>query len=390
MSNSTSAPPPAPRNGVLIQYRQARGWGRNRLAIEFERIGRDLGIATPTRTSMEKAIYRHETGQSHVTDDIYIRLYCAAFERSPYELFGDPSILANPANEQLQLTSNKFMPVYVGPEVVAQLGRSLPVTLGTVDWAEAWRFKVEHPRGVCTLYGFSWGCLVYHLEESLVTDTIAQVAVWRHGSYPMELDWTEGHAKSLLGQDQCGPEYVFSAFWVESIKWQGEQLITALNLLCNQKSLLDQGEEFPSLSHAELVEKAFFRDGYSDPRILDFGTSGISHAYASWSSVTYFPVGGRRALPSSALVEFEILVQSLWCYCHHVRTQVESGRDPEIPEGYDWRWLRGVMSRMVNATPQETAQHMAMRTTILRTSELDNHLSTALEILKDAAERQAS
>jgi hypothetical protein len=389
MSGMSTSPTSSP-NGVLIQHRQARGWGRNRLASEFERIGRELGISTPTKASMEKAIYRHETGHSQVTDDIYVRLYCAAFECSPYELFGEHSSPGTSGNEQLRLISNKFMPVYVGPGTVAKLGNSLPVSRTSVDWADVWRMEVEHPRGICTLYGFPWGCLVYHLEEKLVTDTVAEVAVWRQGSYPLEIEWAGKHARTLLDSDTNGPEYAFSAFWVESIKWQGEHLITALNLLCNQKSLLDQGEDSPSLSHAKLVEIAFFREGYSDPRILEFGTSGISYAYASWSAVAYYPIGGRRALPLDALVEFEILVQSLWCYCHHVRSQVEAGCDPNIPDGYDWRWLRSVMSRVVNATPQETAQHMAMRTTILKTSELDNHLSTALEILKDAAERQAS
>jgi hypothetical protein len=39
---------------------------------------------------------------------------------------------------------------------------------------------------------------------------------------------------------------------------------------------------------------------------------------------------------------------------------------------------------MATTRPQETTQHLAMRTTILTTSEVDKHLSAAVEILKDA------
>lgn len=381
--SDTSISARVPPRGVLKEYRQARKWGRRRLAIELERAGQELGLPVPTRDAMEKAIYRHETGQSQVTDEMYIRLYCSVFECSPYDLFGDPAIASGPPGDDLSITSNKFMPAYVGPDVVARLGNNLGAENGQVEWSEAWRIKLDHPRGECTLYGFPWGCLVFHLEEQLTPRSIAEVAVWRHGSYPLELEWTDEATRKLTDQQYGGPEYVFSAFWVSTLPWHGEELHTALRLLCNQKSMLNLGEELQSVAHAELVERAFLRDGYHDSRILDFGASGISHAYASWSAVTYFPIADRRSLSQSSLVEFEIMVQSLWCYCQHIRAQVESGRDPQIPDGYDWRWVRGVTSRMVNTRPQETTQHLAMRTTILKTSELDKHLSAAVGILKD-------
>ena len=378
-----SIPARVPRNGVLIDYRLARKWGRRRLAVELERAGQELGLSVPTRDAMEKAIYRHETGQSQVTDEMYVRLYCSVYGCSPFDLFGDPAIAARPAGDELAITSNKFMPTYVGPDVVARLGEELGAERANVEWSEAWRIKLDHPRGACTLYGFPWGCLVFHLEEQLTPRSIAEVAVWRHSSYPLELEWTNEATRKLTDHQFGGPEYAFSAFWVESLPWHGDDLQTALRLLCNQKSMLNLDDELQSVAHAELVERAFFRDGYSDRRILDFGANGISHAYASWSAVTYFPIAGRRSLSQSALVEFEIMVQSLWCYCHHIRTQIESGQDPQISDGYDWRWVRGVTSRMVNTRPQETTQHLAMRTTILKTSELDKHLSAAVEILKD-------
>ncbi|MFK4091129.1 hypothetical protein ACI2LF_43890 [Kribbella sp. NPDC020789] len=371
------------RRSVLIERRLARKWSRGRLASEFERAGRELGLIVPTRAAMEKAIYRHETGQSQVTDEIYVRLYCSVYDCSAYDLFGDPGIGGVSSGDDLEIISNKFMPVYVGPEWVDKLGKSLGADQCEVEWSTAWRVAIDHPLGRCTLYGFPWGCLTYHLEEQLVPSSIAEVAVWRHGSYPLELAWTDETTRRLTDQQYGGPEYVFSAFWVTAAPWSGDQLETALRLLCNQKSLLNLGEDKQSLAHAELVEQAFMRDGYNDSRILGFGASGISRAYASWSAVAYLPIAERRALSQAALVEFEIMVQSLWCYCHHIRTQVEAGRDPEISGGYDWRWLRGVTSRMVTTRPQETTQHLALRTTILKTSEVDKHLSAAVEILKD-------
>ncbi|MFG1818802.1 hypothetical protein ACGFIF_33910 [Kribbella sp. NPDC049174] len=386
---STTAPRPiSAQNGVLLEQRQAKGWGRGRLAAEFERIGRELGLSVPSRAAMEKAIYRHETGASHVTDEIYVRLYCGAFECSPHELFGGLTDSREPGEAEFHLSSNKFSPVYVGPDVVAQLATTLPVQQTVVEQVECWAIKVDHPRGECTPYGFPWGCLVYHIQEPLSKESVADVAVWRHGSYPRELDWAEQHARSLLGPSQSGPEYIFSAFWVDTLKWKGDQLVTAMRLLCAQKTLLDHGEEEPSRSHAELVEQAFMRDGFSDPRIYEFGVSGISYGYASWSSVSYHPLEGRRGLPQQAIVDFEIIVQSLWCFCHHIRSQIEDGRDPEVAPGFDWRWLRGMTSRLTNSRPRESAQHVAMRITILESSGLQNHLNDTIEILKDSAERQ--
>jgi len=386
---STSAQKPiSARNGVLLQHRESRRWGRGRLAAEFERIGRELGLSVPSRDAMEKAIYRHETGKSHVTDDIYVRLYCAAFECSPHDLFGGLTESSEAGASEFFLTSNKFSPVYVGPDAVAQLARTLAVQPTIVEQVECWSAKVDHPRGECTLYGFPWGVLTYHIQEQLSKESVADVAVWRHGSYPRELYWADQHVKSILGPSQSGPEYIFSAFWVHTPKWKGEHLVTAMRLLCAQKTLLDHGDEEPSQPHAELVEQAFMRDGFSDPRILEFGVSGISYGYASWSSVTYHPLEGRRGLPQQTIVDFEIMVQSLWCFCHHIRSQIEAGRDPEVSDEYDWRWLRGMTSRLTNARPRESAQHVALRVTILQSSELQNHLNATLEILKDSAERQ--
>jgi hypothetical protein len=67
-------------NRVLIERRSARGWGRSRLAAQFERVALSMGFPVPSREAIEKAIYRHETGRSAVTDDMYRQLYCTVYD----------------------------------------------------------------------------------------------------------------------------------------------------------------------------------------------------------------------------------------------------------------------------------------------------------------------
>jgi hypothetical protein len=370
-------------NGVLIEHRHARGWGRGRLASEFERIGRELGISTPARAAMEKAIYRHETGKSQVTDEVYLRLYCAAFSATTHQLFGDLTALGATPASTFNITSHKFMPVYLGLDEIEKLKSLLSGQSDLVEWAECWSTIIDHPHGKCTVYGFPWGSLVYHLEEKLSMALLAEVAVWRKESYERELEWTAKHVYSVLGSDRGGAEYILTAFWMQSPKWDGVQLETAMKLLCTPRVLIDHGSDQPSVGHAELIEQAMLRAGYENQGIVEFGVHGISHGYASWAGVSYFPLAARRALPAELLVGFEIVVQALWSYCQHVRAQVEAGSDPVVPSGYGWRWLRGVRSRLSGARPQETAQQAVMRAAILQTSELHNHLTATLEILRD-------
>ena len=76
-------------NAVLIRLREEQGWGRPRLAKQFELIGRRHGIPTPEPAAMEKQIYRLETGRTLRPTPMYAKLYCLTFERTTSELFGD-------------------------------------------------------------------------------------------------------------------------------------------------------------------------------------------------------------------------------------------------------------------------------------------------------------
>ncbi|GLY53139.1 hypothetical protein [Lentzea sp. NBRC 102530] len=260
---------------MLITQRQAKGWGRDRLAREFERIGRQRELTTPELGAMTKAIYRHETGRAAVRDEVCVRLYCAAFEATPHELFG--TLSAGVAGHQAcGLTSHKFVPVHLGPELLLKLIERANLMPGSVQWADCHVGEIEHPGGRCELYAFPWGVAVFHLAEELSVPNIASLAVW---------------LREATGSDTPVAHYVLSAHWVHESPWSGLELETAMRLLSMPRVLLDRGTEEvgPFLHHAELVEQTLLRDGFSDSRIDEFGIRGLSTGCASWAGLSYFP-----------------------------------------------------------------------------------------------------
>ncbi|MGH3697026.1 MAG: hypothetical protein ACRDRX_24115, partial [Pseudonocardiaceae bacterium] len=133
-------------NAVLIRLREEQGWGRPRLAKQFELIGRCHGIPTPEPAAMEKQIYRLETGRTLHPTLTYAKLYCLTFERTTSELFGDlePEISAGGV---CVVRSHKFVPVFIGAQAAAVLvaGESWSGVDG--QWMECSRRAIEHPEG---------------------------------------------------------------------------------------------------------------------------------------------------------------------------------------------------------------------------------------------------
>ncbi len=105
--------------------------------------------------------------------------------------------------------------------------------------------------------------------------------------------------------------------------------------------------------------------------------------------MSYYPLAANRALSVDELVSCELTVQALWCYCHHILTEVEDGRDPTVPSQYGWRFIRAAHSRLTAARAQETSQHRLMRDAILETSGLPERLRAAQEILREGELAQA-
>ncbi|MGW4640792.1 helix-turn-helix domain-containing protein [Sphaerisporangium sp. NPDC004334] len=374
-------------NHVLISRRESLGWSRRRAAREFQRIGEARGLGTPELEALEKALYRHESGLALCRDPLYVELYCAAYNATAHELFGEVVPLAE-AGERYGVRSHKFIAVYIGAERVADLAARALVTPGTSHHGLGCMAReVTHDEGLCRLHVWPFGVAIFHLVEDLDLPNIAHLAVWRRRTYAENLAWASRYISDLV-QAEAEAAYVLSLYWVHSPIWPAHQIDTALRIICFPKTLLARDPETSenSLAHAELVERSLLAEGFDYPEMISFGVKGISLGYASWSGVVYSPTAPQRSLAEDELVSTELATQAIWAYCAHINEQIEQGRDPTVPAEYGWRFLRGVRSRLTNPRPQETDQHRFMRAAILDTSGLPGHLSQAIDILRETSE----
>lgn len=320
-----------------------------------------------------------------VQDKVYVQLYCAVYDATPHELFG--TLTAEVRSSRVcELTSHQFIPVHLGPPLAAELIDSEALHAENVLWAESHSAVIAAPSdGSCELHVFPWGVAVLHLEQKLAMPSLSALAAWRRDSYRSARQWATDYIRSATGSHLPQAEYVMSAYWVHRPLWSGAALDTAMRLLCMPRVLIGRADnrDDESLQHAEQVERTLLRDGFDDSRIDEFGITGVSIGCARWGGVSYFPLAPQRALQVCDLVNCELLVQALWCYCHEIHEQVERGSDPVVPTEFGWRWLRAVRSRLTVARPQETAQHVAMRQAVLGASGLADQLNSALDLLRE-------
>lgn len=375
-------------NHVIFSLRTERQWGRPRLARELHNHCLRQHISSPGEANIAKQIYRLETGRIKSPDDFYSRLYCDFFERDSHELFGEARTSGD-ISSNYSLRSHKFLPLYIGPAAAERvLEQSVPAE--PEQWTDCRWIQLEHALGAAALYVWQCGVVTFHLVEDLTLNRVSDLAVWRQRTYPENMTW----ALQILSEHyKCGPlsdPYVLSAYWVESVPHDEPQLTTALRLLSMPRVLTGRGDEgrdhASRQAHAALVEQALMREGFDHADIIEFGTKGISAAYASWSGVVYHPIAPTRGLSEDELVACELSVQATWAYCDYIRREVEGGRDPIVVPQYGWRFLRGWQSRLMAERPQETSQHRAMREVIIATSGLKTRLTQAIETLKECGE----
>ena len=371
-------------NGVLVRLREELGWGRPRLAKQFELVGRRHGISTPEAAAMEKQIYRLETGRTLRPTPLYSKLYCLTFARTPLELFGDLAAEV-PVGATCITRSHKFIPVFIGAEVASALSTAGRWCHVDDQWTECRRREVDHPAGSCNLHLWPFGVALFHLVEDLALESVAQLAVWRRITYEQNMQWVNDQLRALTGCEISGQPYVLSLYWVDEPAWQGHDLLTALRLMCIPRVLVQRVDHIDEscLAPARLVERALLQDGFDHPELVGFSMKGISLGYASWSGVVYHPIARDRALHEDELVTCELSAQAVWAYCDHLRQQVEKGDDPVVPAEFGWRFLRGIRSRLTTERPQETSQHRSMRDAVVQTSGLGRHLTQAVEILRE-------
>lgn len=374
-------------NRVLTAKREARGWSRKRAAKELHRLGESRGL--PELEAIEKAIYRHETGRAVCRDPLYIELYCTAYEATAQELFGDTTPTPASPGQLCGVRSHKFIPAYVEAKRVPEfIGHEAMTPSDAKFGLECHMANISNTHGECTLYVWPCGVAMFHLVEELKLPNLAHLAIWRRKTYARDREWASNYLTASISTP-IDASYVLSTYWVHTPSWQAHELDTALRIMCIPRILHERDSEMSdsSLAHAELVERSLLSDGFAHAEMTAFGFKGISLGYASWSGVVYYPAAPRRALAEDEIVNVELAAQAMWTYCEFINTQVEQGIDPQVPNQYGWRFLRGVRSRLINARPQETEYHKCMRMAILDTSGTLDRLSEAIEILRETSER---
>jgi len=228
---------------------------------------------------------------------------------------------------------HKFIPVFVGAEAASALAVSGQWDHVDDQWMECWRRAVEHPAGSCQLYLWPFGVALFHLVEDLSLNSVAHLAVWRRITYEQNMQWALDYLRGLTGNHITGQHYVLSLYWMNEPAWQGNDLHTALRLMCIPRVLVPRADNIDEacLASAALAERALFENCFDHPEIVDFSMKGISLGYASWSGVVYHPIARARALHEDELITCELSVQATWAYCDHLRQQVENGDDPTVP-----------------------------------------------------------
>lgn len=290
-----------------------------------------------------------------------------------YDLVGQ----LQPESEDSGVRSHKFLPAYVGPDAVRRLTAALNAHEAESQWLDCHVVLVERPdRAPCELWLWPFGVAVYHLVEDRTWPDLTTLAQWRYDTYPQDMQWASEHL-SAAGAVQATVDYVLSAYWVHTSNWSGDQLDTALRVL-SMPRILTGGAGGD-------IEAHLLSDGWTHPEIQPFGVDGVSVGYASWAGVVYHPLCSERAIREERLVACELAVQAVWEYAAWIAKQVEEGKDPEVPDSFGWRWLRGIQSRLRTPRPQETAAHRYMREAIVRTSTLDQMLASCIDTLRTVA-----
>jgi transcriptional regulator with XRE-family HTH domain len=295
---------------------------------------------------------------------------------------------AKTPGDALDLTSHKFMPVKLAPHVrMSASADSIDLEGHGVS-----RHVLSDDDGItCDVYVFPFGVAVMHLREHQRFANIAGLSLWRHDSYPAARSWARCllDSNTELGQPHdLTPPYVLSVFEVHSVPWtSAERQATGMRLLSVPSTLLDRRDErtFATISRAEQAEQELLQSGFDHPDIVDFGIKGTSTAFASWAGVTYFAHAPTRCLPFADIVEWEMFVQALWCYCDWIVNHAHDGAAPDVDPEFGERFLARTAARLPLAHAREHLQKRLMKDAVTNTSRLPVLLDQARHILRDCA-----
>ncbi|MGH3616309.1 MAG: hypothetical protein ACRDRK_27685 [Pseudonocardia sp.] len=386
--DTTATPKP---NRALIAAREAKGYSQRTLAAHAREAGLRLDLPAPELDAICKQVYRLERGSiARPGEDFYVPALCAALGRTASELFGEPvPVAAADRSKGWRVTSRKYAPMWIGSEAAVELAMDSRFTDCAREWMAAKELRLPHDEGACNLTLFGFGVLVAEIVEEMVFTSIAEFAVWRKASYRAARHALATRvAERWPRLEPVQAAYVLSTHRLHDQHWHGQDLHTALRLVCAPSVLLERHVGDPDeqvLARAEMAERVCFRDGFNRPDIETFGIAGVALGNASWAGVSYLALAPARAIGEEEMASFQNVVQALWCYTNMISGLVEDGEDPVLPDEYGWRFIRACLSRLTAARPTESGQHRMMRDAILSTSRLTAQLVDAHAILRDLA-----
>jgi hypothetical protein len=360
---------------------------REALRMTIEEFAERLSVAPRTVSYWEAdgPTVKPRAEMQQALDTLLAQAQAAAQERFAHATFGSATVQGAAAGP-LRVDSHKFVPVFIGEQRPEAGPSSKPATESAPRWRESCSHPVSWPGGSCMAHVFDFGVAVFHIIEQPPAAGVTDLAVWRYRSYARDLPAVESLTRSQFpyARPQASPQYVLSLYHLLDSGGSGVDADTALHLLCSPSVLVDRSHASGAAPLAPEVEADLFATAFRSPGLVPFGVPGVSAGYAAWSGVSYLATAAERALPISDLVDCELLVQALWCYCTHIQTAVEDGQDPHVPEQFGWRFLRAAESRLTTARPTETSAHRVMREAIITTSGLPERLRAARQALREA------
>ncbi len=295
--------------------------------------------------------------------------------------------LAPLTGARLGIRSHKFIAAQISHASAERLSRELGMehVVGYLGKTSCWTAPVDTEADQGTLTVWPWGTVIIHLVQDLDVPNITTLALWRYQSYETNLAWASTYLSELTSSE-VHATYVLSLYWVYAAPWVGATLDAGLRLICAPRVLVDRDMTDTAAAQVtgERAEQELLAAGYQPTDMKEFGTPGVSSAWASWSGVAYHPHDPLRALPEEDLVNFEIGLQAIWSYTAHLNDQIESGHPLQTCPNYGYGFLRGARSLLLTPRPQETGQHQQMREAIVSSSGLPGKLSLAMEALKEA------
>ncbi|WP_422771997.1 helix-turn-helix domain-containing protein [Plantactinospora sp. WMMC1484] len=283
--------------------------------------------------------------------------------------------------------SHKFIPAYIGAAAAAELAQGRAFIRRSHPWLTVSTLRLPHQSGECTAHLFACGVIVLHLRQGRDFPDLTSLASWRYNSYAEDLPWAEQRVRTLFDgisiDTPASPEYVLSLYVLPETSWAGDELDTALRLMCVPSVLVNRQDGCSTEPVSGEVERRLLSTGFEPAAIVPFGMDGVSNGYAGWSGLAYHALAPERALGTDELIACELDVQMLWTYCRYIQRQVEDGHDPSMPAEFGWRFLRAAHSRLTTARAQESSQHCVMRQAILTTSGLPERLIQAQVALRE-------